>query len=341
MTTRNLIGTDEWPDNEIFALLARAGELKAGAAGASFAGKALITVFFNPSLRTRTSFEVAMARHGGHAVVLEPGKGAWAIETRSGVVMDGEAVEHIIEAARVLGRYGEAVAVRAFPSAETWAEARRDEVVRGFAKHAGVPTINMESARRHPCQGLADALTLQEAFGERPRGRRFVLAWSWHPRPLPTAVPASAALAAARLGMEVIIARPPGFDLDRDDMQSIVAVAGSNGGTVQVTDDIDSAMAGADAIYAKSWGSLDAFGNPAADHALRMPYRGWRIDEPRMSTTRDGAGIFLHCLPVRRNVVVTDGVLDGPWSRVTDQAENRLHVQRAVLEAMLTGGGAK
>lgn len=341
MTMRNLIGTDEWPDAEILALLARAAELKAGAAGASFAGKALVTVFFNPSLRTRTSFEVAMARHGGHAVVLEPGRGAWAIETRSGVVMDGEAVEHIVEAARVLGRYGEAVAVRAFPDAETWAEARRDEVVRGFAKHAGVPTINMESARRHPCQGLADALTLQEAYGEKPQGRRFVLAWSWHPRPLPTAVPASAALAAARLGMEVVIARPPGFDLDADDMQSIVAVAGSNGGTVDVTDDLDSAVAGADAIYAKSWGSLDAFGNQAADHALRTPYRGWRIDERRMSTTRNGAGILLHCLPVRRNVVVTDGVLDGPWSRVTDQAENRLHVQRAVLEAMLTKGGAK
>jgi len=341
MTRRNLIGTDEWPDRDILALLARAAELKAGAAGASFAGKALVTVFFNPSLRTRTSFEIAMTRHGGHAVVLEPGRGAWAIETRPGVVMDGDAVEHIVEAARVLGRYGDAVAVRAFPDAATWAEARKDAVVRGFAEHAGVPTINMESARRHPCQGLADALTLQEAFGERPHNHRFVLAWSWHPRPLPTAVPASAALAAARLGMEVVIARPPGFDLDADDMQSIVTVAGSNGGSVRVTDDLDAAVTGADAVYAKSWGSLDAFGNPAADHALRMPYRGWRIDERRMSKTRDGEGIFLHCLPVRRNVVVTDGVLDGPWSRVTDQAENRLHVQRAVLETMLTEGGAE
>ena len=169
MTPHNLIGTDEWPDDEIRSILARAAELKAGAVGDSFVGKALIMVFFNPSLRTRTSFEVAMARHGGHAVVLEPGKGAWAIETRSGVVMDGDAVEHIVEAARVLGRYGEAVAVRAFPSADTWAEARRDEVVRAFAEHAGVPTINMESARRHPCQGLADALTLQENLGERPQ----------------------------------------------------------------------------------------------------------------------------------------------------------------------------
>ena len=341
MTMKHLIGTDEWSDDSIRAILSRAAELKAGAVGDSFAGKALVMVFFNPSLRTRTSFEVAMARHGGHAVVLEPGKGAWAIETRPGVVMDGDAVEHIVEAARVLGRYGEAVAVRAFPNVDDWEEARRDEVVRAFAEHAGVPTINMESARRHPCQGLADALTLQENLGERPQGRRFVLNWCWHPRALPTAVPASAALAAARLGMEVVIARPRGFDLDPDDMQSIVAVAGSNGGTVDVTNDMDSAVAGADAVYAKSWGNLDAFGNTAADHALRAPYRNWRVDEKRMSTTRNGEGIFLHCLPVRRNVVVTDGVLDGAWSRVTDQAENRLHVQRAVLETILKDGGSQ
>jgi len=337
MTMLTLMGTDEWLDDEIRAILARAAELKAGAAGDTFAGKALIMVFFNPSLRTRTSFEVAMARHGGHAVVLEPGKGAWAIETRSGVVMDGEPVEHIVDAARVLGRYGEAVAVRAFPSADTWAEARRDEVVRAFARHAGVPTINMESARRHPCQGLADALTLQENLGDRPQGRRFVLAWSWHPRPLPTAVPASAALAAARLGMEVVVARPPGYDLDPDDMASIEAIAGRNGGSVTVTEDLDGAVAGADAVYAKSWGCLDDFGKPDAEAVRRAPHRGWIINEDRMSSTRDGAGIFLHCLPVRRNVVVTDGVLDGPWSRVTQEAENRLHVQRAVLETMIAG----
>lgn len=337
MTMKHLIGTDEWSDDEIRAILARASELKAGATGDSFAGKALIMVFFNPSLRTRTSFEVAMARHGGHAVILEPGRGAWAIETRSGVVMDGEAVEHVVEAARVLGRYGEAVAVRAFPSADTWAEARQDEVVRAFARHAGVPTINMESARRHPCQGLADALTLQENLGERPQGRRFVLAWSWHPRALPTAVPASAALAAARLGMEVVVARPPGYDLDPDDMTAIEAVAGRNDGAVSITDDLDSAVAGADAVYAKSWGCLDDFGNTEKEAVRRAPFRDWIINEDRMSSTRDGAGIFLHCLPVRRNVVVTDGVLDGPWSRVTQEAENRLHAQRAVLENMIAG----
>jgi N-acetylornithine carbamoyltransferase len=338
MNPRSFLASDEWPDEEVLALLERAEALKGGHGGGSLAGKVLVMVFFDPSLRTRTSFEVAMFRHGGHAVCLEPGRGAWTIETRNGVTMDGDAVEHLVEAARVLGRYGDAVAVRAFPKAATWAEAREDVVVRGFARHAGVPVINMESARRHPCQGLADALTLRERLGADLRGRRFVLAWAWHPRALPTAVPNSAALAAARLGMTVTIARPPGFDLDPEDMAAIRAVAARNGGAVEVTDDLDDAVAGSDAVYAKSWGCLDCFGDAAADAALRAPHRGWRIDVARMSSTRSGRGVFLHCLPVRRNVVVTDGVLDGPWSVVTDQAENRLHVQRALLLELIGEG---
>lgn len=339
MITKMMLATDDWADGDLLALLDRAAELKDGAAGASLSGRVLVMVFFDPSLRTRTSFEVAMARHGGHAVVLEPGRGSWAIETRPRVVMDGGTVEHLIEAARVLGRYGDAVAVRAFPKAATWAEARQDAVVRGFAEHAGVPVINLESARRHPCQGLADAMTLQERLGRRPSGRRFVLSWAWHPRPLPTAVPVSAALAAARLGMEVVIARPEGFDLDPDDMAAVRAVAERSGGSVSETDDLDAAVAGADAVYAKSWGNLAAFGDVDAERVWRAPHRSWRIDENLMAASRDGAGIFMHCLPVRRNVVVTDGVLDGPWSVVIDQAENRLHVQRALLESLLVGGG--
>jgi N-acetylornithine carbamoyltransferase len=241
------------------------------------------------------------------------------------------------EAARVLGRYGDAVSVRAFPSADTWEEARTDSVVRGFAEHAGVPIINMESARRHPCQGLADALTLQEHVDPNPVGRRFVLSWAWHPKPLPTAVPASAAIAAARLGMEVIVARPEGYDLDPEDMATIQQIAERNGGSVSTTDDLDGAMEGAEAVYAKSWGALPHFGNPAGEAVLRAPYRSWCISERHMAATKDGRGVFLHCLPVRRNVVVTDGVLDGPWSVVTDQAENRLHAQRALLEKILGG----
>jgi N-acetylornithine carbamoyltransferase len=336
MTKRDFIAADEWPDEAILGLLDRAAALKSGAASGSLAGRILSMVFFDPSLRTRTSFEVAILKHGGHAVTLEPGKGSWALEHRDGVVMDGSYVEHIAEAAPVLSRYADALAVRAFPSAPTWAEARRDAVVRGFARHATVPVINLESARRHPCQELGDALTLREKLGE-PRGKKFVLTWAWHPKALPTAVPVSAALAAARLGMQVVITRPDGWQLDPDDMQVMRDCAARQGGSVVEVDDMDAAIAGADAVYAKSWGCLADFGNPQAESARRASLRGWCVDERRMGATRGGRGVFMHCLPVRRNVVVTDGVLDGPWSVVTDQAENRLHVQRALLLELLGG----
>lgn len=331
---RHFLASDEWSDAEILGLLERARGLKAGRSGGSLQGKILGLVFFDPSLRTRVSFETAMLRHGGHALCLEPGKGVWAFETRPGAVMDGAAAEHLVEAARVLGRYVDALGVRSFPVGTDLEAAFADPVVRTFAAEAGVPVINLESARRHPCQGLGDALTLQEKLGV-CSGRRFVLAWAWHPRPLPTAVPVSAAIAAARLGMEVVLAHPPGFDLHPGDMAAIRAVAERNGASVARGSDLDQALAGADVVYAKSWGSLERFGDPEGEALLRASHRGWRIDEARMRATRDGKGLFMHCLPIRRNVIATDGVLDGPWSVVVDQAENRLHAQRALLLELL------
>jgi N-acetylornithine carbamoyltransferase len=335
--TRSLVGTDEWPDREILALLDEADRIKRGdGVSPALPGKVLAMVFLDPSLRTRTSFEVAMAREGGHAVVLEPGRGSWPLETRDGVVMDGETVEHLREAARVLGRYADALAVRAFPRGSSWAEAREDAVLRGFVAHAGVPVINLESARRHPCQGLADAMTLRERLGT-TRGKRFVLAWTWHPKPLPTAVPVSAALAAARLGMEVVVARPPGFDLDPEDVRAIAETALRNGGKVRVEENLGRAVEEADAVYAKSWGRLDLFGDPEGEKRARAGLRGWIADAELMERTRGGRGFLLHCLPVRRGVEATDEVLDGPFSAVVDQAENRLHVQRALLRRLLGG----
>ncbi len=337
MSGRNFLATDDWTDDEVAGLLSLAGRLKRGEARGSLEGRVLGMVYFNPSLRTRTSFEVAMLRHGGHAVCLEPGRGMWDLETRPGVVMDEGAAEHMKEAAAVLGRYVDALGVRAFPTAATWKEAREDGVVRGFAEHAGVPVINLESARRHPCQGLADALTLRERLGPDLAGKKFTLAWASHPKALPTAVPVSAAIAAARLGMEVTVAHPPGFDLDPEDLDAVKTIAGRCGGSVSVTGDLDGAVHGADAVYAKSWGSLLHFGDAAAEAALREPRRDWRIDRTRMESTRDGRGMFMHCLPVRRGVVVTGDVLDSPWSAVVDQAENRLHAQRALLLKLLGG----
>jgi N-acetylornithine carbamoyltransferase len=267
--------------------------------------------------------------------VLEPGKGSWSLEAEPGAVMDGDTVEHIVEAARVLGRYADAVAVRAFPRGNDWAVARRDDVLRSFARHCEKPVINLESARRHPCQGLADAMTLREKLGT-TEGKRFVLAWTWHPKALPTAVPASAAIAAAALGMEIVIARPDGYELDPEDTALVRRIAQQRGGEfVHIINDLDEAMVGADAVYAKSWGAVKLFGKPEDERELRASLRDWRITDSRIRSTRGGNGIVMHCLPVRRNVEIDDAVLDGPHSVVVDQAENRLHAQRALLLELL------
>jgi N-acetylornithine carbamoyltransferase len=330
MTRRDWIAMEEWSPEDVDGLLDLAQRVKNGDVTGGLEKKVLAMVFMNPSLRTRASMETAMFLHGGHALCLEPGKGSWTLETELDAVMDGSSVEHIIEAARVLSRYSDALAVRSFPSGTDWSTERQDRTLRDFAEYATVPVINMESSRRHPCQGLADAMTIRERLGD-TSGKKFVLQWAWHPNPLPTAVPASAALAAAHLGMDIVVARPDGYDLDADDYNSIRSLAASRGGSVSITDDLDTAIEGADVVYAKSWGALGLFGQPDAEREFRASLRDWRLTQRRMETTAEGAGIAMHCLPVRRNVVVDGDVLDGPNSAVVDQAENRLHAQRALL----------
>jgi len=335
MIKRDLLALEDWGLDEIEALLQLAARCKRGEVHGGFERRLLGLVFMDPSLRTRASFEAAAFLHGGHAIVLEPGKGSWAWETERGVVMDGSTVEHIAEAARVLGRYADVLGLRSFPRGSDWATARADRIIRDFAAYCEKPVVNLESARRHPCQELADALTLREHLGT-PRGKRFVLSWTWHPRQLPTAVPASAALAAARMGMDVVIARPEGYALDPDDMAEIASLASSTGGSLRETDDLDGALDGAAAVYPKSWGALDLFGRPEEDLARRAGLRDWRMTAGRLRGMDNGK--VLHCLPGRRHVEIDDAVLDGPHSVVIDEAETRLHVQRAVLLELGAGG---
>ena len=335
MSKRDFLALEDWSAVEMEALLALAARIKRGEISGGLEKKVLAMVFMDPSLRTRTSFETAMFLHGGHAVVLEPGKGSWTLESEPGAVMDGESVEHIVDAARVLGRYADALGVRTFPRGSDWAVARKDAILRSFAQHCEKPVINLESARRHPCQALADALTLREKLGH-VEGKRFVLTWAWHPKALPTAVPASAALAAARLGMEIVIARPPGYELDSEDTALIRKTAQQSGGEfLHIIEDPDEALVGADAVYVKSWGSVKLYGKPAEEAEQRAGLRDWRLTPSRLRSTRGGKGIVMHCLPVRRNVEIDDKVLDGPNSVVVDQAENRLHTQRALLLELL------
>ena len=330
MSKRDFLATELWPPEAIDGLLALAARIKRGEITGGLERKVLAMIFMDPSLRTRASFETAMFLHGGHGFVLEPGRGSWSLEIEVGAVMEGIGVEHVVDAARVLGRYADALAVRSFPRGIDWATEREDHVIHNFARYCEKPVINMESVRRHPCQGLADALTLRERLGD-PRGRKFVLQWAWHPKALPTAVPASAILAAAHLGMAVTIAHPEGFDLDPEDVAAAAALATAQGGSLQVTHDREAALDGADAVYVKAWGSLAHHTRPDRERQLRLPHRAWRMTEEAQARTRGGKGIVLHCLPVRRNVEVDDAVLDGPHSAVYDEAENRLHVQRALL----------
>jgi len=290
-------------------------------------GKSVALVFFNPSLRTRASMQVGIYELGGNAVVLEPGGTSWTLEHRASAVMDGDKTEHVAEFVRVLERYCVAIGVRTFAALKNWEEERTDPVLNAFAQYATVPIINLESAMHHPCQAVADMMTIREKLGA---GRkRVVLTWAWHPKPLPMAVPNSFALAAAQMGHDVLIAHPPGYELDDELLQT--ARRFSN---VAVTNDIEAAFDGAEVIYAKSWGAKQFYGDSDRDLAERAKYRGqWIVNEDKMSRTNKA--VFMHCLPVRRNVIVTDAVIDSSSSVVIDEAENRLHVQKAVLAKLL------
>ncbi len=296
------------------------------------AGRSVALVFFNPSLRTRASMQVGIYELGGNAVVLEPGGTSWTLEHRDGVVMDGDKTEHVAEFVRVLGRYCDGIGVRTFAALKNWEEERTDPVLTAFARHSQVPLINLESAMHHPCQAMADMMTIRE---QRGAGRkRVVLTWAWHPKPLPMAVPNSFLLAASQVGHDIVVAHPKGYELDHKLMETARTHAAASGGAVETTNDIDAAFDGAEVIYAKSWGSHRFYGAPEKDIAERAPYREqWIVDEGKMARTSQG--IFMHCLPVRRNVIVTDGVIDSTASVVVDEAENRLHIQKAIMTKLL------
>jgi N-acetylornithine carbamoyltransferase len=337
---KHFLNTQDWTRPELDALLAQAARLKreriAGAQGnLPLRGKSIALVFFNPSLRTRTSFELGAFQLGGHAVVLQPGKDAWPIEFDPGTVMDGEAEEHIAEVARVLSRYVDMIGVRAFPKFVDWSQDREDKVLRGFAKYATVPVINMETIT-HPCQELAHALALQERFGTSDlRGRKYVLTWTYHPKALNTAVANSALTIATRLGMDVTLLCPTEeYLLDERYLGWARDNVAESGGSFAVSHDIDSAYAGADVVYAKSWGALPYFGNWDPEKPIRDRFRHFIVDEAKMAKT--SKGVFSHCLPLRRNVKATDAVMDSPNCIAIEEAENRLHVQKAVMAVLAT-----
>ena len=330
---RDFLKTSDWPAEELQALIESAVRFKTSADRSQpLAERSVALVFFNPSLRTRASMQAGIYELGGNAVMLEPGGSSWTLEHREGVVMDSDKTEHVAEFVRVVGRYCVAIGVRTFAALKNWEEERTDPILNAFAKYSEVPIINLESAMHHPCQALADMMTIREKLGA---GRKKVLlTWAWHPKALPMAVPNSFALATAQMGHDVTIAYPQGYELDDELMAEIRQHAASADGRITIEHDVDEAFDGAEVVYAKSWGSKRLYGAPEKDIAERQQYRDkWIVDERKMARTNDG--IFMHCLPVRRNVIVTDAVIDSSSSVVIDEAENRLHVQKAILNRLI------
>ncbi len=335
---RHFLNTQDWSRADLDAVLAQAARYKRHPRGDALKGCSIALVFFNPSLRTRTSFELGAFQLGGHAVVLQPGKDAWPIEFELGKVMDGDTEEHIAEVARVLSRYVDLIGVRAFPTFVDWSLDRQDRVLEGFARYATVPVINMETIT-HPCQELAHVQALQEHFGTTDlRGKKYVLTWTYHPKALNTAVANSALTIATRMGMDVTLLCPDEqYILDERYMGWAKDNVAESGGSLAVSHDIDSAYADADIVYAKSWGALPYFGNWDAEKPIRDRYRHFIVDEAKMALTNDA--VFSHCLPLRRNVKATDAVMDSPGCIAIDEAENRLHVQKAVMAALAAPAG--
>ena len=329
---QHFLTTMDWTRDQLESVLGVAAQLKQQPIQDHLRGKSIALMFLNPSLRTRTSFELGMQQLGGIAIVLQPGKDAWGVEFEPGVVMDGDAEEHIAEVAGVLSRYCDLIALRAFPLFEDWSTDREDPVIRSLARHSTVPVINMETIV-HPCQELALMQTLQEKLGP-VQNRKFVLTWTWHPRPLNTAVANSALLIASKFGMDVTLLCPEeAYRLDPQFESAAERFAEESGGSYRMTHDIEEAYRGADVVYAKSWGALPYYGRPEEEWRLRQNYRHFIVNEAKMALT-NGA-LFSHCLPLRRNIKATDGVMDADYCVALDEAENRLHVQKAMMLNLL------
>lgn len=329
----NFLKTSDFSRDQLEELIETALQFKSGKiVDKPLAGKSVALVFFNPSLRTRASMQVGIYELGGNAVILEPGNSSWTLEHREGTVMDGDKTEHLKEFVKVLERYVSAIGVRTFANLKNWEEERLEPILSAFEKYASKPIINLESAMHHPCQAMADMLTIREKSGRKKK--KVLLTWAWHPKPLPMAVPNSFALASAQMGHDLRIAHPKGFELDNELLAEVETQAKENGGTVELTNKVEEAFEDTEVVYAKSWGSYYHYGKANQDIHERRIYRDkWIVDEAKMARTSDA--IFMHCLPVRRNVIVTDAVIDSANSVIFDEAENRLHVQKAVMAKLI------
>lgn len=278
--------------------------------------KTLLMIFFNSSLRTRLSTQKAAMNLGMNVIVLDVNQGAWKLETEHGVIMDGDKAEHLLEAIPVMGSYCDIIGVRSFASLSDKEADYQEKVINQFIKYSGRPVFSMEAATRHPLQSFADLITIEEfKKSERPK---VVLTWAPHPKPLPQAVANSFAEWMNKTDYDFVITHPEGYELD----PAFV-------GNAKVEYDQRKAFEGADFIYAKNW---SAFNDPNYGKVLSSD-RDWTVDSEKMALTNNA--FFMHCLPVRRNMIVSDQVIDSPQSIVIPEAANREISAQVVLKRML------
>ena len=298
-------------------LLQKALKVKANPLANSKLGKhrTLGLIFYNSSLRTRISSQKAAYNLGMDVITLNIGSDGWALESKDGVVMDQGTAEHIKDAAAVISEYVDVIGIRCFAGLKDREEDYLEGVLQNFIKHATVPIINLESSTLHPLQSLADLVTI-ETNKNKPKPK-VVLTWAPHPRSLPQAVANSFVEWMKEADVELVITHPKGYDLSSKF---------SNGVTVEY--DQNKAFEGADFIYAKNWSSYTSYGE------ILSKDTAWCVDESKMQLTNNAK--FMHCLPVRRNVIVSDGVIDSEHSLVVEQAGNRVVSIQTVLQEFLS-----
>lgn len=280
--------------------------------------KTLLMIFFNSSLRTRLSTQKAALNLGMNVIVLDVNQGAWKLETERGVIMDGDKPEHLLEAIPVMGCYCDVIGVRSFARFESKKDDYEEKIINQFIKYSGRPVFSMEAATRHPLQSFADLITIEEfKTVERPK---IVMTWAPHPKALPQAVPNSFAEWINATGYDFVITHPHGYELDPQFV-----------GNATVEYDQDKALKGADFVYAKNW---SAYADPNYGKVLSQD-RSWTVTTEKMALTNNA--FFMHCLPVRRNMIVSDDVIESPRSIVIPEAANREISAQVVLKRILEG----
>jgi Ornithine carbamoyltransferase len=280
--------------------------------------KTLLMIFFNSSLRTRLSTQKAAMNLGMNTIVLDVNQGAWKLETERGVIMDGDKPEHLLEAIPVMGCYCDVIGVRSFANFESKEDDYTEKVISQFIKYSGKPVFSMEAATRHPLQSFADLITIEEY--KKTARPKVVLTWAPHPKALPQAVPNSFAEWMNATDYDFVITHPEGYELAPEFV-----------GNARVEYDQKKAFEGADFIYAKNWA---AYADPHYGEVLSKD-RSWTVDEEKMALTNDA--YFMHCLPVRRNMIVSDEVIESPQSIVIQEAANREISAQVVLKRILEG----